>query len=73
MQTIFYRLPFLLQVFLAISVPNSDKINSSLIPVLATCYSILMKHRSQNLTAFYKMTSPIAAEGGLDDRVGVHN
>lgn len=60
-------------MFLAISVPNSDKINSSLIPVLATCYSILMKHRSQNLTAFFKMTSPIAAEGGLDDRVGVHN
>ena len=60
-------------MFLAISVPNSDKINSSLIPVLATCYSILMKHRSQDLTVFYKMTSAIAVEGGLDDRVGVQN
>jgi hypothetical protein len=32
-----------------------------------------MKHRSQDLTVFYKMTSAIAVEGGLDDRVGVQN
>lgn len=65
----FCRLPFLLQVFMTIAVPNSQKIKPSIIPVLASCYAILMKNRSQYLTVFHKMTSAIAAEAGLDDRV----
>ncbi|XP_056022976.1 uncharacterized protein LOC130055197 [Ostrea edulis] len=61
------RLPFLLQVFMTIAVPNSQKIKPSIIPVLASCYAILMKNRSQYLTVYHKMTSAIAAEAGLDD------
>ncbi|CAG2188523.1 unnamed protein product [Mytilus edulis] len=63
------RIPFLFDVLCCVAIPASGKISDGIIPVLASCYSILMKHRFHNLSAFHRLTTIIATKGGLDDRV----
>ncbi|CAG2249230.1 BICC [Mytilus edulis] len=62
------RIPFLFDVLCCVAIPASGKISDGIIPVLASCYSILMKHRFHNLSAFHRLTTIIATKGGLDDR-----
>lgn len=66
------RMPHLLEVMCCVAVPENGKLSPSIIPVLAACYSILMKHKYSNLTAFHRLASAsaIAVEGGLNDRNG---
>ena len=69
-----YRIPYLLDVLCAVAIPESGKVSESLIPILASCYSILMKHKYNkynNLSAFHRLTSDIATDGGLSDRVSL--
>ncbi|KAK6175941.1 hypothetical protein SNE40_014314 [Patella caerulea] len=62
------RVPLLLDAMLCVAVPNSNIIPASIIPSLATCYSILLKLRYNNLSAFHRMVSAITLKGGLNDR-----
>lgn len=54
---------------LAVAVPASNVIKETIIPALAASYSILMKNKYDNLSAFHRLTSIIAIKGGLDERV----
>ena len=65
----YHRVPFLLRVLCCVAVPANGKVNESLIPVLASAYSILMKHRYNNLSSFQRLTTAVAVRGGLDERV----
>ncbi|KAL5013812.1 hypothetical protein ScPMuIL_008082 [Solemya velum] len=62
------RIPFLFNVLCCVAIPASEKISRGIIPVLASCYSILMKHRYHNLSAFHRLTTTITTKGGLDER-----
>lgn len=53
---------------LAVAVPASNVIKETIIPALAASYSILMKNKYDNLSAFHRLTSIIAIKGGLDER-----
>lgn len=70
---VFFRVPLLLKVMLCVAVPASGQVKASMIPVLASAYSILMKHKYDNLSAYHRMTSAIAIRGGLDERVSITN
>ena len=54
---------------LCIAVPVKGKVKESIIPVLASAYSVLMKHRYDNLSAYHRLTTIVAIRGGLDERV----
>lgn len=45
---------------LAVAVPASNVIKETIIPALAASYSILMKNKYDNLSAFHRLTSIIA-------------
>lgn len=64
-----FRMPHLLEVMCCVAVHENGKLSPSIIPVLAACYSILMKHQYSNLSAFHRLASAIAVEGGLNDRL----
>ena len=65
----YFRVPYLLKVMLSVAVPANGQVKASIIPVLASAYSILMKHKYDNLSAYHRLTSVIAIRGGLDERV----
>ena len=54
---------------LCVATPANENVKPSIIPVLASAYSILLKHRYDNLSAFHRLTTVIAIRGGLDERV----
>lgn len=54
---------------LCIATPASENMKSSIIPAIASAYSILMKHKYDNLSAYQRLTTIIAIRGGLDERV----
>jgi hypothetical protein len=54
---------------LSIAVPANNVVKESIIPPLAAAYSILMKTKYDNLSAFHRLTTIIATKGGLDERV----
>lgn len=62
------RVPLLVKAMLAVAVPASNVIKETIIPALAASYSILMKNKYDNLSAFHRLTSIIAIKGGLDER-----
>ena len=55
---------------LCIAVPGNGQIKESIIPVLVSAYSILLKQRCYNLSVHHRLTTIIAIRGGLDERVG---
>jgi hypothetical protein len=69
LNVLFFRLPFLVKVLLCVAVPANNIVKQSILPALAAAYSILMKNRYDNLSAFHRLTSIIAIKGGLDERV----
>lgn len=62
------RVPLLVKAMLAVAVPASNVMKETIIPALAASYSILMKNKYDNLSAFHRLTSIIAIKGGLDER-----
>ncbi|XP_050399680.1 uncharacterized protein LOC126816910 [Patella vulgata] len=62
------RVPLLLDSMLCVAEPNNNIVPASIIPSLATCYSILLKLRYNNLSVFHRMVSAITLKGGLNDR-----
>lgn len=56
-------MPHLLEVMCCVVVPENRKLSPSIIPVLAACYSVLMKPKYSNLSAFHRLASAIAVEG----------
>ncbi|XP_052262524.1 uncharacterized protein LOC127866144 isoform X2 [Dreissena polymorpha] len=62
------RVPLLLKVMLCVATPESENMKPSILPAIASAYSILMKHKYDNLSAYHRLTTIIAVNGGLDER-----
>ncbi|XP_053373950.1 uncharacterized protein LOC128546711, partial [Mercenaria mercenaria] len=54
---------------LNMAVPANENMKQSIIPAIASAYSILMKHKYDNLSAYHRSTTIIAVRGGLEERV----
>ncbi|KAH3705655.1 hypothetical protein DPMN_080732 [Dreissena polymorpha] len=66
------RVPLLLKVILCVATPASKNMKPSILPAIASAYSILMKHKCDNLSAYHRLTTIIAIKGGLDERVSIN-
>ena len=64
-----FRVPFLLDVLLAVANGRSKPPTAKLLGPLALVYSILMQQRNHQLSAMMRQLTFIAIEGHLDDRV----
>ena len=65
----FCRLPQLFDVLCAVAVPQFGCFKADMIAPMAACYSILMKMKFSNLSAFHRLSTAITTKGGLDERV----
>ncbi|XP_052253275.1 uncharacterized protein LOC127859812 [Dreissena polymorpha] len=65
------RVPLLLKVILCVATPASKNMKPSILPAIASAYSILMKHKCDNLSAYHRLTTIIAIKGGLDERLSL--